>query len=318
MTGEAMFDPFIASRAVHFASSLVVGGVAIFSAFIAQSVRATSFQERRREQLMLAALALAVLSGATWLLCLASRIAQTSVAAVISDGTAWSVLTETQFGFVWQGRFLIAILLFCNSIFGLRARGLRLTSLRAALAVAFVGMLAWSGHAAGTMGFGGLFHFGGDALHLITAAAWVGGLIPLLMFVGPRARSSQSPLADCYRVLTRFSTLAALSVTVLAASGVLNTWFMTDGLRSFLGTEYGDLVLVKIALFLVMLSFGAANRCWLTPRLLPTNVSPEGDTRALRLLCTFVLIEIALGLVVICVVAILGQLPPPGHMHHAV
>ena len=44
MTGEAMLDPLIVSRAVHFASSLVVGGVAIFSAFIVQSVRATSFR----------------------------------------------------------------------------------------------------------------------------------------------------------------------------------------------------------------------------------------------------------------------------------
>jgi len=103
---------------------------------------------------------------------------------------------------------------------------------------------------------------------------------------------------------------------VLAASGLLNTWFMTDGLRSFLGTEYGDLVLIKIALLVAMLGFGAANRYWLTPRLLPANGSMEEDARALRLLCTFVSIEIALGLVVICVVAILGQLSPPGHIHH--
>jgi hypothetical protein len=75
-------------------------------------------------------------------------------------------------------------------------------------------------------------------------------------------------------------------------------------------------VLVKIALFLVMLGFGAANRYWFTPRLLPTNVPTEDNTRALRLLCASVSLEIALGLVVICVVAILGQLPPPGHEHH--
>ena len=176
---------------------------------------------------------------------------------------------------------------------------MRLTSLRTALAVLFVGMLAWSGHAAGTMGFGGLLHFGGDVLHLITAAAWVGGLVPLLMFLGPRARSSQPSLIDCFSALRRFSTLAAWSVAVLAASGVLNTWFMTNRLQSFLGTEYGDLVLVKISLFLVMLGFGAANRYWFTPRLLPTNVPTEEDTRALRLLCASVSIEIALGLVVI-------------------
>jgi putative copper resistance protein D len=117
-------------------------------------------------------------------------------------------------------------------------------------------------------------------------------------------------------VLRGFSTLAAWSVAVLAGSGVLNAWFMTNGLRSFLGTEYGELVLVKVALFIVMLGFGAANRYWLTPRLLPTGAATEEDNRSLRLLSASVSLEIALGLVVICVVALLGQLPPPGHEHH--
>jgi putative copper export protein len=111
------------------------------------------------------------------------------------------------------------------------------------------------------------------------------------LFVGPRVRSPQPPLVDCFRVLRRFSTLAAWSVAGLAAGGALNTWFMTNGLRSFFGTEF-------------------------TPRLLPTNVATEEDTRPLRLLCASVSLEIALGLVVICVVAVLGQLPPPGHEHH--
>ena len=103
---------------------------------------------------------------------------------------------------------------------------------------------------------------------------------------------------------------------MLAAGGALNTWFMTNGLRSFLGTEYGDLILVKIVLFIVMLGFGAANRYWLTPRLLPSNVSTEEDNRFLRLLCASISIEIGLGLIVICVVSVPGQLPPPGHEHH--
>ena len=214
-----MFDPLVVSRAVHFASSLVVEGVAIFSAFIAQSVRAAPFEARRQEQLMLVALTLAVLSGATWLLFLSSNIAQSSVGAAIGDGTAWSVLTETQFGRVWEARLLVAILLCCFWLVGpgRRTRGLHLSLLQAALATAFVGMLAWSGHGAGTMGFGGFLHIGGDALHLIAAAAWVGGLVPLLMFLGPRIQGSEPPLADRFQVLKRFSTLAAWSVAVLAA-----------------------------------------------------------------------------------------------------
>src|SRR6516162_7369457 len=162
-----MLDPLIASRAVHFASSLVVAGIAIFSAFVAQSVRLTSLAARHQQKLMLGALALAVLSGATWLLFLASRIAQISVAEAIGDGTAWSVLTETQFGRVWEARFAVAILLCCAwLVLPVRQTRISYLSLAQAAATAFVGMLAWSGHAAGTLGFGGLLHFGGDVFHL--------------------------------------------------------------------------------------------------------------------------------------------------------
>jgi putative copper resistance protein D len=309
-----MVDPLIASRAIHFASSLVVGGVALFSSLILQSADAASLAKRRQQQVMLAALVLAVLSAATWLIFLASRIAQSSVAAVIVDGTAWSVLTETQFGHVWMGRFLVATVLFCVGLAG-HGVGRGLASLQAALSVVFVGTLAWSGHGAGSMGYRGFVHLAGDASHLIAASAWVGGLMPLLIFIGPRAFSHQPPLLDCFKALRRFSTLAGWSVAVLAASGVLNTWFMTSGLHSFFATEYGDLVLVKIALFIVMLGFGAVNRYWLTPRLLSTNVPGEENTGPLRLLCASVSFEITLGLIVVCVVAVLGQLPPPGHMH---
>jgi putative copper export protein len=80
------------------------------------------------------------------------------------------------------------------------------------------------------------------------------------MFIAPRVFGREPPLIDCFNALRRFSTLAAWSVAVLAASGALKTWFMTNGLQSFFGTEYGNLVLVKIALFIVMLGFGAMNR----------------------------------------------------------
>ena len=306
-----MVDPLIASRAVHFASSLLIGGTALYSAFIAQ------LPQKRQQQLTLAALVVAVVSGATWLLFLASKIAQSSVAAVIRDGTALSVLTKTQFGRVWLARLLI-LLPFCVGLAAkeppTRGAGLWL----ATLAVLFVGSLAWSGHGAGTIGLPGYVHFGGDACHLISASAWVGGLVPLLMFIGPRVFGSEPPLLDCFNALKRFSTLAAWSVAVLAATGFLNTWFMTNGLRSFIGTEYGNLVLIKIALFLAMLGLGKINRYWLTPRLLSSSVPSREKVGALRLLCASVSFEIAFGFIVICVVAVLGQLPPPGHMHHAV
>jgi putative copper resistance protein D len=323
-----MFDPLISTRAIHFASSIAVTGAVIFSAFVTapvsvreRAVSAHATAERQLGNFMLAALLFAVGSGAFWLVILASRIGQSSVTDAIRNGTAWSVLTETQFGHVWEFRLVLAGLLASIGYFGRVAQlgSLNLFSLtKALIAILFVAALAWCGHSGAGIGLGGKLQLAGDALHLTTAAAWVGGLIPLLIFIWPRDTDLQPPYRARFHVLQRFSALATLSVTLLAASGVLNTGFMTNGLRSFLGTEYGDLVLLKIALFLAMLGFGATNRYWLTPRLSHANVPMEKDSPALRLLCAFVSIEIVLGLVVICVVAILGQLPPPGHIHHAV
>lgn len=321
-----MLNPLIDARAIHFASSIMVGGAAIFSAFVAPTLSegdgaasAHAIAERQLGLFVLAALLFAVGSGALWLVILASNIGQSSMAHAITDGTAWSVFTETQFGRVWESRLLLAAVLACIVLLRrvVRSSSLRPLSLaEAALAVVFVATLAWCGHGGAGIGLGGTLHLAGDALHLTTAAAWVGGLIPLLIFIWPRHAGLNSPRSR-FCVLRRFSSLATLSVTVLAASGVSNTWFMTNGMRSLFGTEYGDLVLLKIALFITMLGFAAVNRFWLTPRLRMNDAHAETGNKTLRLLCFFAAMEVALGIIVICVVAVLGQLPPPGHAHMA-
>ena len=104
-----MLNPLIDARAIHFASSIMVGGAAIFSAFVAPTLSegdgaasAHAIAERQLGLFVLAALLFAVGSGALWLVILASNIGQSSMAHAITDGTAWSVFTETQFGRVWE------------------------------------------------------------------------------------------------------------------------------------------------------------------------------------------------------------------------
>jgi putative copper export protein len=83
---------------------------------------------------------------------------------------------------------------------------------------------------------------------------------------------------------------------------------MTDGMRHLFGTEYGNLVLTKVGLLPDHASVCQREQVLATPRLRVSD-------RALRLLCTSTGAEIVLGLIVICVVAVLGQLEPAGHMH---
>jgi putative copper resistance protein D len=163
------------------------------------------------------------------------------------------------------------------------------------------------------MGTGSDVHLVSDIVHLATASVWVGGLLPLLIFVRP---GRELTALGRYQIVRRFSTLAVWSVALLAVSGLANTWFMTDGLQHLFGTEYGDLVLIKIGLFIAMLGFAGVNRFRLTPRLAKSAGTPSDDN-APRLLCWSTAAEIALGFLVICVVAVLGGTEPPGHQHAA-
>jgi len=113
-------------------------------------------------------------------------------AAQDPDNTFWLVLTGTQFGRVSVMRFVIAGLLALLVALRYVKRPLSTSSwLIALLGIAFVISLAWCGHSGAGIGLSGDFQVGVDAVHLVTAAAWVDGLLPLLIFI---RRTSQTVL----------------------------------------------------------------------------------------------------------------------------
>jgi copper resistance protein D len=65
----------------------------------------------------------------------------------------------------------------------------------------------------------------------------------------------------------RFSTLGIVSVGVLVATGIINSWVLVGSVPALVGTDYGRLLLVKVALFFVMMAIAGVNRLRLTPRL---------------------------------------------------
>jgi len=294
---------------VQFGSSIVAGGGAIFLASVGGR------REEGRMSLakeiggtLIAALLAAIVSGALWL-CLFRSQLERALADDETQVTLWSVVTDTQFGRVSVLRFLIALLL--TGLCWVRyarplPRAQSLDWIGALLGLALVVSLAWCGHAGSGMGAGGDTHLAADAVHLAAAAIWLGGLIPLLLLLRP---SLQLTPLERYGMVRRFATLAAWSVALLVLSGLVNTWFMTNSFRDLIGTDYGDLLLVKVAVFVVMLGFAALNRFRLTPRVAAART---GGSQALS---WSVAAEFLLGLLVIWVVAVLGQMEPPGHMH---
>jgi putative copper resistance protein D len=101
-------------------------------------------------------------------------------------------------------------------------------------------------------------------------------------------------------------------VVVVFATGVVNAWILVGSWHALIITGYGQLLVLKMALFAVMLLFAAANRFLLTPRIaLPSEGEPQLE--ALRRLARNSMIEIALALMVFAIVGILGTLHPAIH-----
>ncbi|WP_415947603.1 copper resistance protein CopC [Streptomyces sp. KLOTTS4A1] len=102
-----------------------------------------------------------------------------------------------------------------------------------------------------------------DVLHLLAVAAWLGGLTALLvaLFKVPGIQAS---------AVRRFSMLAFSSVTVLAVTGIYQSWRQVGSWSALTGTAYGQLLVVKIGLIAVLLGVGWISRRW-TARLAETE-----------------------------------------------
>jgi copper resistance protein D len=320
-------DPLTVVRAIHFAASVLVAGAATFSVLVAEpawqrwpgAVQPAAAHGGSVVHLIAAGLAATLASGVAWLALVAAEVAGGSWTDAIRDGTTYAFLTDTQFGFVFQLRLLLAAVLATLLVVLTRQENGTRKPLRIVAAVvggALLGALAWTGHASGASGSDANVHLLADILHLLAAGVWVGGLLPLALLVARLGRmGDRQSLVICTQVLRRFSNLGVAVVAILFVSGVVNTWFLTGHLRGLVGTTYGQLVQIKIGLFVCMFCLAADNRLRLLPRI--AQAEAQGSARALRQLRRNAILEIALGLAALYVVGVLGLTPPAGHVHGA-
>jgi putative copper resistance protein D len=110
-------------------------------------------------------------------------------------------------------------------------------------------------------------------------------------------------------VVRRFSKLSLCCVSVLIASGICNSWLLVGSIHALFTTPYGRLLLVKLALFGILIGLGARNRLIIKTKLLRAQTG----SNLLPQLRRNVICEICLGAVVIAIVACLGVTPPAGH-----
>ncbi|MGX1560418.1 copper resistance CopC/CopD family protein, partial [Streptomyces sp. NPDC055509] len=102
-----------------------------------------------------------------------------------------------------------------------------------------------------------------DVVHLLAVAAWLGGLGALLVAL---YRAPADAPVDAAAV-RRFSRFAFGSVLALIATGTYQSWRQLGSWSAFTDTRYGQLLLAKIALVVVLVGVAWISRRW-TGRLL--------------------------------------------------
>ena len=316
MAGDALNDPLIITRAIHFAATAIMTGTLVFQALVAEPALhsgeavATAV---RRQILRVAWIGLAVTaaSGAIWVLLEAAAMSGLPFSEAITGEVLSTVVNETQFGLVVEIRVVLVILLAaCLAYDRLApARWLALAS-----ALGLVAAIAWTGHAGSTVGEMGSLHLAADALHLIASAAWIGSLVPIALLLAATQRYHNESWARLARDATkRFSTLGIASVATVFGSGIVNAWILVGSVNGLIATQYGRLLMLKIALFAAMVAFATVNRLWWTPRLaLPSGSATQRE--ALGRLTRNSVIEIALALMIFAIVGVLGTLHPAIHL----
>ena len=259
-----------------------------------------------------------ILAAAATLLvaCVLGLLAQTVVlAGSMQEGLTYdslsAVVTGMSFGKSSCVRALVAALLVVGFAFSKSGRGgwWFAASAGAIICASF----AWMGHGAATKGAQGLLHLSSDVLHTLAASVWVGALVAFLILLATDSRQTSAGREALHRALHGFSGIGFGLVAVLVATGLVNSWYVIGlaGLPRLWSSTYGQLLTLKLALFLVMVGLAAANRFHLTPRLGAALADPATTREAVVALRTSLAWETGISIAVLGLVAWFGMLAPP-------
>lgn len=300
-------DALAIVRAIHFAATAVAAGALIFRAVVTESASHSAEAiavGKQAPRVAAIGLAAAAASGAIWLPLQAANMAGRPFDEAMTTGVLSTVVAETQFGLILEIRIVLAIILAVCLAYD-RLAAMRRVGLLSALGL--VVAIAWTGHAGAGVGELAMLHLAADVLHLIAAAAWLGGLVSLVLLFAVVRGGDRAWMSFATEATNRFSTLGIAAVGTLFFTGTVNAWILVGSVHVLITTEYGRLLALKLVLFAGMLAFAAINRFWLTPRLPLSTESAAGQITRNSL------IEIALGLAIYGITGVLGTLHPAIH-----
>ena len=145
-----------------------------------------------------------------------------------------------------------------------------------------------------------------DAAHAWAAAAWLGGIVLLVLVLWARRRKDadrESALATGH-VVVRFSRIATVAVILVGVAGFTLAWAEVRVLEALTSTTYGWLVVAKIATVGVIAALGVYNHFRLIPAI---EQAPKKAGSALR---RTVSVEAVVMVAVLALTAVLVNTTP--------
>ncbi len=295
-----MDELIVGSRLVHYAAIALLFGAPLFRLAIAPKRIDEETSGGRAAEL--GASAAAFLSGLGWFAGVAATMAG-SFADAIAPDLLQAVTFDTRFGQLWIARLVV---LAATSAIQLGARPSRLRDgTLLVLTAAFAASLVGVGHGMTGAGHGPVVarvHMVADIVHLLCAAAWVGGLFCLGGLLHRVVTGEETPAA-ARRAIRRFSRMGYGAVALVLLTGCINALVMVPGPASLFGSEYGRVLLLKLALVLLMVAIALFNRVVLTPPIMAESGGVGSLSRS-------VVVEQGVGWLVLAAAAWLGTIHP--------
>lgn len=160
------------------------------------------------------------------------------------------------FGSVWIVQMILIVLLAAATYLAMKYGKLSSSKawwLPVLLVVVLLATKALNGHAIGSKYRD--ITVAMDVLHLFAASLWIGGIMAIA-FVLPAGSKNKQDWSFYWNVIQRFSPWAMTAVTILLFTGVFSSTLYIPNLRSLYQTVYGQILVAKIVLFIIMGIFG--------------------------------------------------------------
>jgi putative copper resistance protein D len=143
--------------------------------------------------------------------------------------------------------------------------------------------------------------------HRLALGVWLGGLPALILLIGagPVPNDTRQLAAV---ILRRFSRLAIVAMSVILVSGTLLTWYLVGNVSSLIGTVYGRLLILKLALLGGVFVIAGGLQRQLLPML---EVKPSDPT--FRSYANRVKLETVVAVLIVVVASDMAGLAPPEH-----